>query len=154
MDGTGPTIDVCPTVTTVLLDENGMVTMDVSQYEATDNCDEEDPTITFSQTMFDCGDTGNNDVTITFTDSFGNANNCTTAVAVIDSTAPTALCMDVTLELGADGEVEFDADDADNGSTDNCDFTFSVSDARTYTCSDVGSSSNTLFAIDEGGKTE
>lgn len=118
-----------------------------------DNCDT-DVDVVASATSFTCDDVGNNAVTMTFTDDSGNEVECTPQFNVIDSSQPDAQCMDVTVQLDANGMAMLAAADADDGSQDNCPVSFSLGGAISYTCSDVGTSTNTLFVTDDSGLSE
>lgn len=56
-----------------------------------------------SQTDFDCGDIGNNQVVLTVLDAEGNAATCTSMVSVLDTTPPTLICGSRTYYLGQGG---------------------------------------------------
>ncbi|WP_425421180.1 right-handed parallel beta-helix repeat-containing protein [Phaeodactylibacter xiamenensis] len=71
---------------------------------------------------FDCMDVGPNSVTLTVTDNRGLSSTCTATVIVQDNTAPTAVCLNTTVELQPDGLYHLqqsDVYDAAN-SSDNC----------------------------------
>ncbi len=57
-------------------------------------------TVSASRTSFDCSDLpGPVDVTITYTDQFGNTANCTSTVSIIDNQTPTITCSAVMDEM-------------------------------------------------------
>ena len=102
---------------------------------------------------FTCSNVGMNTVTLTVTDSSGNSSTCTATVMVQDTTAPVAICQDITVQLDASGNATITAGDVDNGSNDACGIdTLSVS-PNAFTCSDVGSNLVTLSATDNNGNT-
>jgi len=86
------------------VDGSGSVTITPSDVDngSTDNCAIQ--TMTLSQTVFDCTDVGQNIVTLTVTDTFGNVNTCDATVTVTASNPGTngaiSLCGDsVVIDL-------------------------------------------------------
>ncbi len=74
---------------TVQLDTNGLVSIlptDVDN-SSTDNCTIE--TLSLDISDFTCADIGNNIVTLTVTDTYGNLDSCTATVTVTDDSKPT-----------------------------------------------------------------
>ncbi|MCW8981818.1 MAG: DUF2341 domain-containing protein, partial [Altibacter sp.] len=57
---------------------------------------------------FDCSQLGENQVEVFVTDDSGNSTSCIATVNVIDDTDPVLICMDATIELGADGTAVVD----------------------------------------------
>lgn len=93
----GPTIDnVLPVANcqnrTVNLNGSGSASITTGQINngSTDNCSIS--TYSLSQTSFNCGDVGNNTVTLTVTDSNGNSSSCNATVTVVDNQSPTINC--------------------------------------------------------------
>ncbi len=115
-----------------------------------DNC--KITSIMASIEQFDCSHIGTNVVTITVTDGEGNSTTATANVTVVDPIGPTAVAQDITVDLDANGQVSIDADDIDNGSSDNCSFTKSI-DVTDFDCNDVGTQLVTLTVTDQGGNT-
>jgi len=60
-------------------------------------------------TAFDCSHIGANTVTMTVTDGSGNSSTCTSTVTIEDNVAPTADCMDITIQLDASGVASIDS---------------------------------------------
>lgn len=109
---------------------------------------------TLSQSTFNCSNIGNNIVTLTVTDSSGNAGTCTATVNVSDATAPTPFCSNPTAALNANGTVTLAATDLAPGSFDNCSIdTMLVNgqDSITFTCVDLGPNVATIFMQDPSG---
>ena len=92
-----------------------MTTGDVDN-GSSDNCDLT-PTLTLSQTAFDCSHVGTNTVTLTVEDDNSNTATCTATITVEDTVDPTALCQDVTLQLDGSGNGTLTTGDVDNGSS-------------------------------------
>ena len=141
---------ICQNIT-VALGSSGAanITTDMIDAGSSDACGIE--TYTIDTTSFDCSSIGLNIVTLTITDSSGNTNSCTAEVLVQDTLAPTAICQDITIELGPDGTATISSADIDNGSSDNCgEVTYEVS-TTTFDCSDIGSNIVNLLVFDSNG---
>jgi len=67
-----------------------------------------------------CGFTGSIEVTYTIRDECGLPTFRTATFRVRDTTDPTPVCRDITVQLGADGTVSIDPSQIDNGSNDIC----------------------------------
>jgi hypothetical protein len=152
-DNTDP-VAVCMDVT-LMLDNTGNATITAGTVNggSTDNCGIASSTIDISS--FSCADVGPNTVTLTVTDINGNTDSCTAIVTVVDTTAPTAVCQDITVELGPDGTVTLDGSLLDNGSSDACGagiLTFTT-DPAVLTCSDIGQLFVDLIVTDENNNS-
>ena len=119
LDTISPILDIDASHT-LQLDANGSASLSISDVDiaSSDNCAIDSRTL--SQSTFDCDDLGTNTITFTATDAGGNATSQTVTVIVEDNIDPVASASDITLNLNSDGEVVIDADDIDNGSSDNC----------------------------------
>jgi hypothetical protein len=107
-------------------------------------------TLALSKTAFTCSDVGENVVTLTVTDPAGNATTATATVTVEDNVAPVAAAQNVTVTLDASGNGSTTAASVDNGSTDACGVTLSLSKTD-FTCSDVGANPVVLTVTDPSG---
>ncbi|MCR9098419.1 MAG: right-handed parallel beta-helix repeat-containing protein [bacterium] len=145
-DNTVPTA-ACQDIT-VQLDANGNASITANDIDdgSTDACGIQQ--LSLSPTEFGCAQVGNNNtVTLTVTDNNGNTASCSADVTVEDNIAPTAACLNTTVELQPDGMYHLqqsDVFDAAN-SSDNCPFgpvpglIENVSfPATTFGCDDVG----------------
>ncbi len=124
---------------TIFLDENGMVTLEPSTLYVSGEPPVCETVLSFSTDMteFDCDDYGNNTVTLTVTDNYGQSDNCTAQVTVQDEIAPTCMLQDITVSLGASGvSAPISFTDIDNGSSDNCCFTSTIS-PNTFDCNNL-----------------
>jgi hypothetical protein len=176
-DDTTPPV-VMANDTTLFLDENGMAQLSAEDYEYAAS-DENEVSITdifrFEERdvfggadagannakaqdqvlSFFCDDVGNVNirVEIVATDASGNETRDTITVTVLDTIPPTAVCLDITVQLDAAGDASIATGDEtisqiDGGSTDNCDsegLTFSESMTE-FTCDNVGPNTVTLTA--------
>ncbi len=150
-DVTAPTI-TCPANITV---NNSPATacsapVTYSSISATDNCTA--PTITLiggqaSGSTFPLGAT-----TVVFraSDASNNSNTCSFIVTVRDVTLPMAKCKNATVNLAANGTATIQPSVVNNGSTDNCSLTLSVTPSS-FTCINVGNNIVTLKATDGSG---
>ncbi len=98
--------------------------------------------------------------TIVFTavDNFSNDATHTVTLTVSDNIPPVAICADITVQLDANGQVVVDAQQLNNGSTDNCNvidyffFTGGFNGVSTlpFDCSDIATSPNavTIYVTD------
>ena len=91
-------------------------------------------------------------VTLTVTDDAGLTDQCIATVTVVDNTAPTMACQDITVQLDATGNVSIVPADVDNGSTDNCAVALSL-DIAAFTCADIGANTVTLTGTDPSGNS-
>ena len=152
-DNTNPTA-VCQNFT-ANLDANGQVTVVPDDIDAGsfDNCSI--VTHTVSPSMFDCSHIGIiQTVTLTLEDQSGNSDTCTSDVTVVDNIAPVAICTNVTVALGSNGQVNVGPATIGSLSTDNCclfsytlgvdtnrdnivDLIHPAGDPHTFNCNDV-----------------
>jgi hypothetical protein len=137
---------------TLNLNSAGQATLVVADVNngSTDNCGIVQ--FNLSQTQFTCANIGANTVLLTGTDQSGNFERCSSTVTIRDLLAPIAKCKNITANLGANGTVIVPPLDVNNGSTDNCNFNFSVAPAS-FTCANIGIQTVTLTATDGSGNT-
>ncbi|MGW8315613.1 MAG: HYR domain-containing protein, partial [Bacteroidales bacterium] len=89
--------------------------------------------------------------TWTYTDACGNTSNVNQTITIDDTTPPTAVCQDITVQLDATGNVTITAADIDGGSSDNCGIASMVLDVTSFTCADLGDNTVTLTVEDDCG---
>jgi hypothetical protein len=109
--------------------------------------------LTASQTTFDCGDVGNNTITLTVEDNNGNTSTCTATVTVEDNVAPVAECQSITVQLNASGAASITASQIDNGSNDACGIANMTVSPSSFDCSNVGANTVTLTVTDNNGNS-
>ncbi len=138
---------------TVSLDEDGMVTITPEMVDdmSSDNCEIVEREVTPS--TFTCDESGANIVTFTVTDDEGNQSSCTAVVTVIDDVPPVAICNDITVEIDENGLGTITADQADGGSTDNCEIASIVVTPTQFSCADLGTQSAVLTVMDGSGSS-
>jgi gliding motility-associated-like protein len=142
-----PPVAMCQNVT-IQLDINGNASIVASQIDNGSTYDCGLASMTVSPSTFTCADIGNNTVTLTVTDSSGGVATCTATVTVEDNTPPEVLCQPVTVSLDADGNATIEAADVDAGSNDACGLFFIGLDVTEFDCSDIGTNTVILGAID------
>lgn len=87
------------------------------------------------------------------TDGAGRTSTCSFIVTVTDNQIPTAECHNATVAIDQNSIGSLDPNLVDNGSTDNCSFTRSIS-ITSFTCSQVGTSQAvTLTITDASGNS-
>jgi PKD repeat protein len=149
-------IAICQNIT-VVLDANGNAIVTAAQIDngSNDNCGIASITLDGGQLQlaFDCSNVGVNNVTLTVTDVNGNVSTCTATITVQDNstTAPTAICQDITVQLDASGNTSILPIDVDGGSFDNCGIASMTVTPDAFDCSDVGANTVTLTVTDVNG---
>ncbi len=159
--------DMCTATVTVEDDENPMaicsdITVEVSGSGATtitaadvDNSSTDNCTVAMTSidnTTFTCAEIGTQSTTLTVTDGAGNTDMCTAVVTVEEANDLTAVCLDITVQLDADGMVSIAAADLDGGSTGGCNAMLSA-DPTDFTCDNLGANDVTL-TVSSGGNSD
>ncbi len=91
-------------------------------------------------------------VTLTARDASFNTSSCTFTVTLKDVTPPTALCKNASAVLGQNGQVTVPASAINNGSSDNCGYTLTLTPSL-FTCANIGMNTVVLTATDVAGNT-
>jgi large repetitive protein len=151
-DVENPTI-TCPanmTVSVSLTQCNAAVTYAVA---SSDNC----PGAVLSQlaglasgAVFPMGVTNNSYRVV---DVAGNTANCNFTVTVVDQTPPVALCRNITVSTGLNGNFSITASSIDNGSSDGCGIASISASQTAFTCSNQGANTVVLTVTDVHGNT-
>uniref|UniRef100_UPI0035651F6F LamG-like jellyroll fold domain-containing protein n=1 Tax=Lutibacter sp. TaxID=1925666 RepID=UPI0035651F6F len=138
---------------TVQLNADGLATITPAQIDnvSTDNC--EIDSYALDVYTFDCSNVGENTVTLTVTDIYGNSDSSTAIVTVEDNVAPNVVTVaPFTLQLDEEGStITITAEDIENGSTDACGIESYALDVDTFDCSNVGENTVTLLVTDIHG---
>jgi hypothetical protein len=150
VDNIAPTM-ICKNAT-LNLNNVGQVTLTLADINngSFDNCTIVQ--LSLSQTQFTCANIGNNTVVLTGIDQSGNVSTCTATVTVRDLIAPMAKCKNATANLNNLGMITVLPTAVDNGSSDNCSFTLSLTPAS-FTCANIGLNTVTLSVTDNSGNT-
>jgi gliding motility-associated-like protein len=148
-DNIAPTV-ICTDIT-VELNSSGNATISAEDVNngSYDTCST--VTLDVSKTDFDCSNLGENTVTLTATDVYGNEASCDAIVTIEDNTAPTISCQDITVTLDASGNATILPIDIDGGSSD-CSGNVNFSASQTeFDCSNIGENVVTLTVTDSTG---
>ena len=120
----------------------------------TDNCNSASASFVIDPIAFPCDSLGMATITVTVSDDSGNTATCSETVTVEDIVDPICEAMDITVNLEANGQVNIDGTDVDNGSTAGCvgiDTLVVVPDF--FACNDVGPNVVTLTVTSNNGNT-
>ncbi|NNF01983.1 MAG: HYR domain-containing protein, partial [Bacteroidia bacterium] len=141
----------------VYLDETGMATITPADVDSGSNDACGIQSLNIEQDKFDCSDVGVNPIILFVLDNNGNQSTCISQVTVIDTTDPTAVCANITVQLKPDGTASINASILDGGSTDECGIagdTSSYSASQTaFTCDDIGTFQVVLTVTDVNGNS-
>jgi gliding motility-associated-like protein len=138
---------------TVQLNASGQATITPAQINngSTDNCGI--ASYALSKTTFNCSETGANTVTLSVTDIHGNVGTATAVVTVQDTTSPTILTQNITVQLDANGQATITPAQINNGSFDNCAITALALDITSFDCTNIGANTVTLTGTDASGNS-
>ncbi|WP_435263065.1 InlB B-repeat-containing protein [Tenacibaculum sp. nBUS_03] len=148
---------IAPTIVaqdyTLELDANGQGTLTVAFIDngSSDNC--AIATRALDKTSFTCTDLGTNTVKLTVVDTSGNTSDTTATVTVVDNIAPAVIAQNITVQLGANGQVSINTTDINNGSSDNCGISSMSLNTSTFTCNNLGANNVVLTVEDASGNT-
>ncbi|MBL7985259.1 MAG: HYR domain-containing protein, partial [Flavobacteriales bacterium] len=117
---------------------------------ATDNCGNATITRTMGPASGSVFPIGNTTIAYEITQG-GQTNSCFFTVTVVDNTAPTAICQNVTVHLDASGNASVIAAQVDNGSNDVCGIANMSLSPTAFTCANVGPNSVALTVTDASG---
>lgn len=145
-DFTPPALS-CPGSTTVNNDPGVCGNSFSYSVSANDNCDGAlTPTQTSGLTSGALFPIGTTTVAFSVTDAAGNNSTCSFNVTVNDNEAPQLIADNsITLYLDANGNATLSFSDIDNGSSDNCSFTASLS-KTSFNANDLGNSPQNVTA--------
>lgn len=146
----------CVSELIVDLDANGnaSITADMIDDGSISSCG--DPILTLSQSEFTCEDIGNNQVTLTVSNSTGNQVSCESTVNVRDISAPVVICQDFDLVLNETGNGFIQPDQVIDFATteENCtNFTAVSVVPSIFNCSDIGGNPVSVTVVDDAGNS-
>ena len=123
-------------------------------FGSVDKCDAA-PVLSLDKSNFTCADVGTRVVTLTVKDISNNTDTCQSPVKIVDTTAPVAICKNITVDVGVDGSVTLPTTSGslvDNGSNDICSpVALSLNQTYTGTCATIGDQIATLNVTDDSG---
>ena len=138
--------------TSIELDSNGQVTVDLETLNTTVSDDCGIDTVVISETEFTCETSGFVPLTITATDVNGNVTTANVLVIIDDPIAPVVTCVaPFSIELDATGTARIEARDLLASFTDNCGLGGVTADQSVFTCADIGDNVVTLTVEDTFG---
>ena len=120
---------------------------------STDNCGTTTLTSVMPN-MFTCANVGDNTVTLTGVDGYGNTATCEANVNIREETAPVASCQNFTVALDGTGNATITTANINNGSSDNCGTVLLDLSQTDFTCADAGANFVTLTVSDLSGNTD
>ncbi len=140
--------------TLIVLDSNGLMTIDTSYVisSITEACEVD--TIFLDTNAFSCNDLGANTNTITAIDIHGNISTATATLTVIDTIKPVVVTRSISVFLDSTGTIAVTAVQLDSGSTDICGIDSLYLSQSIFNCSDVGQNSVYLIAKDANGNID
>ena len=144
-------VAACQDITVSLT--GGMVSVSGSQVDAgsSDNCGI--AMLSVNPDQFGINDLGENPVSLIATDGSGNEDNCTAVVTVENTSAPTAVCQPVTLQLDGNGQAEITAADVDGGSSAAGGIAEITVSPSSFNCANLGSNIVVLSVTGNNGQT-
>ncbi|MEI7977786.1 MAG: T9SS type A sorting domain-containing protein [Bacteroidota bacterium] len=136
---------------TAYLSANGQAIINAGLLDSasTDNC-----AITsrvLSQSVFNCANTGVNNILFTVQDQSGNSHSANVAVTVLDTIRPVAVVSNQSIYLNTSGTGTLTATQVNNNSTDNCGVSSIAISKTSFNCTDLGTSSITFTVTDVNG---
>ena len=130
----------CKSVT-VALDAQGHYLLSPSEINDTseDNCGAGPLSLAVNPSSFSCADISNNPnaVTLSVTDASGNTASCQAHISLIDTTAPSAFCLPLTLYLDSQGMASISPSDINNQSSDACGINNLAISKSNFDCADL-----------------
>ncbi len=137
---------------TIYLNAAGQASLTAAQVNngSFDNCGI--TVLSIDKASFNCSNIGANTVALGGMDQSSNRGQCSATVTVVDPIKPVALCKNITANLNASGALTLAGESINNGSSDNCSFSLSVTPS-TFNCGNIGLNTVILKATDNGGNT-
>jgi gliding motility-associated-like protein len=136
---------------TVALNNQGVATISTSDIDGGSNDSCGTVTLSASKTSFNCSDVGQNTVILTVTDGSGNKSTCEAIVTVVDNTAPTVFCKDITVNLDQNNIAIITPDMINNGSFDACGISSYSLNITSFTEASLGVNPVILTVTDVNG---
>ncbi|MEO0732360.1 MAG: hypothetical protein AAFZ52_05970, partial [Bacteroidota bacterium] len=137
----------------IFLDDMGAAMLDPADVDGGSSTAFGSVSLSVDPSAFDCGDLGDQMVTLTVTNDQGQSSECMATVTVTDNVAPELVCQDVEVFLDENGEASADVADIVVSEMDNCDMdpigAFFVPNmgANMFTCADIGTPQERMLEI-------
>ncbi len=154
-DNLGPTV-ICKDIVKSLKNNGTVGVQPPKVYDSGfDNCSSSVDFVSVVPNLFNCGDLGDNEVTLTMEDDFGNLGTCTATVTIVDDTPPKVLCKKYDLFLDSNGQGNLMPSNVFKSYSDNCgQMNFVSVVPNTFDCSTYGTQPVTLTVNDGNGNTD
>jgi len=145
-----PPMAVCQAVV-LELDSNGVIAVDPNALNngSVDNCGVD--SLSTSIDTLDCGDVGDQPVTLFVYDGSQNVDSCSAIVTVQDNLLPVALCAPDTIGVDTGQVVILPAANVDGGSSDNCGIDSLGVSPNSFNIADLGLNNVVLTVVDNNG---
>ena len=143
-----PPVAICNDIS-VLLDENGVADIDINELGSLsfDLCSSVD--LQLSNESVDCSGLDTLTlVTLTVTDESGNETECESEIEILDSTAPTVVCQNAEVYIGAGNIGVLEPTTLVVSSSDNCSGVIYELSQSEFDCDDLGSQEVILSVFD------
>ena len=143
---------ICKDTVVVYIDETGSayITPETIDNGSSDNSGIID-SMWVDKDLFRCGNIYFPEtVTLYVSDPAGNVSTCKSEVTILDSIMPVAICKDISIMLDSSGTADLVGQNVDDGSYDNCSYTFSL-DRDHFTTEDIGIQTVTMTVTDGTG---
>ena len=138
---------------TVYLDGSNNASLNAAAIDAGSAFECGQLSLSLNQTSFTCADLPTTVVSLIAEDINNDTDICTATVTVMDTIAPTAICLPAIQIQLTGGTASVTGADFNAGSTDNCALdSFSVT-PKDFTCANVGNNTVTVTAYDVAGNT-
>jgi hypothetical protein len=138
---------------TVSLDSFGQSSITASDIDNGSNNTCGISTFALSKSSFDCSNIGANTIYLIATDVSGNVDSTMAIVTVQDTIQSNLLTQDIVVTLDSFGQASITTSQIDNGSSDNCSLTLTLS-KYAFDCSNIGSNTIYLYATDASGSID
>ena len=136
---------------TVSLGIDGAVVINATAVDAGSNDNCSIVLMDLDRKFFNCEDVGQQTVVLTVIDGAGNTSSTTATVTIVDDLAPVVDASPLQLQLDANGQATVDQAAIAARVSDNCDNVQWTVNQTTFDCSQLGSSTLTITAVDASG---
>ena len=140
--------------TSVYLDNTGfgIITNSFVDAGSFDNCSVD--SIWLSKYIFDCNDFGIDTITMYVMDNSGNLDSCSSAIQIVDTINPNAICKDTIIYLNASGIAVIDSSYINNNPMYGCDIATITLSKDTFYCSEIGLNTIKMIVSDVNGNSD
>ena len=108
--------------------------------------------MTMTGGYYTCASIGQIAETLTINDNYNQSSSCISIITIVDNTAPTALCQNLTVELDENGMANIAENAINDGSSDPCGIAYDTNFTN-FNCSHLGVNPVTLTVTDANGNS-